>query len=436
MKTNIKSVLMLLMLCCISTYSTAQNKVEIETDNPSKVIIVSTDKAGNEVIRILNDTKSHKFNEHNTPQYLLTSSNDNFALGIGGYVRALASYDFGGIVNGSSFNTANIPAKGTTAVRNQYQMDVSHSTLFVKLVGRTKKLGDVVAYINGNFTGDNYGFKLHNAYVQFMGLLVGYNFGQFMDLPAVAPTIDYLGPCGMVNYRVVQLSYTYDKLKDWNFAGAIEMPSVGETLSASSNGYSTEAGTQRMPNFTANAQYNWGVASQVRAAAIVRSMTYNSIQKGDMSAKSTFGWGLQLSSIFEAWQGLKLFGQVTYGKGIGSYIKDLDALKVDLTPNPDKPGTLQATPTLGWYAGMRYNFIPSLFVSATYSQSRIYAENGWPSDNSDFYKKGKYFVANLFWNITPNMQTGLEYLRGWRSGFADNSTRHANRLNLMLQYSF
>ena len=423
-------------LFCTPFFSVAQNQVEVEIDEPNRVIFISSDKAGNEVIRILDKTKSPKFNEHNTPRFLLTSKNDNFALGIGGYVRALASYDFGGIADGLSFNTSKFPAPGTTGVRNQYQMDISHSTLFVKLVGKTEKLGDIVAYINGNFTGDNYGFKLHNAYVQFLGFLVGYNFGQFMDQPAVAPTIDYLGPSGMVNYRVIQLSYTYDKLKNWSFAGAIEMPKVGETLTGSSNGYSTESASQRMPNITANAQYSWGLASQVRAAAVVRSMTYNSVHNDVMKAKSDFGWGLQLSSIFDAWQGLKLFGQVTYGKGIGSYINDLDALKVDLTPNPDKPGTLQATPTLGWYAGLRYNFIPSLFVSTTYSQSRIYAENGWPSDNSDFYKKGRYFVANVFWNITTNMQTGLEYLRGWRSGFADNSTRHANRFNLMLQYSF
>lgn len=33
------------------------------------------------------------------------------------------------------------------------------------------------------------------------------------------------------------------------------------------------------------------------------------------------------------------------------------------------------------------------------------------------------------------MQIGAEYLRGWRANF-DNSANHANRMNLLVQYSF
>ncbi len=33
------------------------------------------------------------------------------------------------------------------------------------------------------------------------------------------------------------------------------------------------------------------------------------------------------------------------------------------------------------------------------------------------------------------MQIGAEYLRGWRANF-DNSTNDANRMNLLVQYSF
>ena len=33
------------------------------------------------------------------------------------------------------------------------------------------------------------------------------------------------------------------------------------------------------------------------------------------------------------------------------------------------------------------------------------------------------------------MQIGAEYLRGWRPNF-DHSTNHANRMTLLVQYSF
>ena len=131
-----------------------------------------------------------------------------------------------------------------------------------------------MVFINGNFSGHNYAFDLQNAYVQFLGFLVGYNYGSFMDLPAVAPTIDFYGPCGMVNYKVTQVSYTYDHIKNWSFTGSIEMPSVHTTQASNLEGYNLEESVQRMPNFSANAQYNWGASSQIRAAAIVRSSTY------------------------------------------------------------------------------------------------------------------------------------------------------------------
>ena len=66
---------------------------------------------------------------------------------------------------------------------------------------------------------------------------------------------------------------------------------------------------------------------------------------------------------------------------------------------------------------------------------RLYSENDYPSTPSERYRYGQYLVANLFWNITPDLQVGAEYLRGWRTDFNDQ-TRHANRLNLAVQYSF
>lgn len=92
-------------------------------------------------------------------------------------------------------------------------------------------------------------------------------------------------------------------------------------------------------------------------------------------------------------------------------------------------------PMLGWYAGLQYNISPKVFLSSTYSMSRLYSEDGYPNDLPSTYRYGQYFVANVFWNVTPNMQVGAEYLRGWRTNF-DNSTNHANRMNLLVQYSF
>ena len=296
------------------------------------------------------------------------------------------------------------------------------------MVGRTKHLGDFVVYTAGNFRGDGKTFELQNAYAQFLGFTIGYSYGSFMDLSALPPTIDFAGPNGSTFYRTTQLSYMYDKLKNWKFGAAIEMPSVDGTTNSN-----VSVNTQRMPDFAASAQFNWNSNSHIKLGAIVRSMTYSSNIYD--KAYSTTGFGLQASTTFNITKKLQAYGQFNYGKGIGSYLNDLSNLNVDIVPDPDDEGKMQVLPMMGWYAGLQYNICPKFFVSGTYSLSRLYSENGYSCENPESYRKGQYLVANAFWNVSSNLQVGVEYLRGWRSNY-DSSTSHANLLNILLQYSF
>lgn len=429
MKTSIKMVVMLLGMGFFPICAHAQQKVIIEDEEPNAIMFVSLNKAGDEVIRLMNDREQMRFHDPKAPRFLLTDQKGKFALGIGGYVRATAEYDFNGIVNNVDFYPALIPQKGSgNFSRNQFQMDITTSTLFLKLVGHTKRLGDFVVYTAGNFRGDGTTFELQNAYAQFLGFTIGYNYGSFMDLAALPPTIDFAGPNGSAFYRTTQLSHTCSLLKNWKFGVSIEMPSVDGTTNSD-----VSISTQRMPDFATSVQYNWNDNGHIKVAAILRSMTYSSAVHE--KAFSTTGYGLQASTTFNVTKKWQVYGQLNYGKGIGSFLNDMSELNVDLVPDPENAGKMQVLPMLGWYAGLQYNLTPNIFFSGTYSLSRMYSENGYSSANPDMYRKGQYLVANAFWNVSSNMQVGIEYLRGWRSDFTSD-TRHANRLNALVQYSF
>ncbi len=92
-----------------------------------------------------------------------------------------------------------------------------------------------------------------------------------MDLGALPSTIDFQGPNGATFYRATQLSYTYKGLKDFRFQASIEAPAVDGTTSSQ-----FEIAQQRMPDFTASAQYSWNSSSHLRIGGIIRSMTYTS----------------------------------------------------------------------------------------------------------------------------------------------------------------
>lgn len=429
MKTSFKMAALLLGMGIFPICAQAQKNVIIEDEEPNSIMFVSLNKAGDEIVRIMNDREQSRFHDPKAPRFLLTDQKGKFALGIGGYVRATAEYDFGGIVDDVDFFPALIPQPGKgNFAKNQFQMDITTSTLFLKLVGHTKHLGDFVVYTAGNFRGDGNTFQLQNAYAQFLGFTIGYNYGSFMDLAALPPTIDFAGPNGSSFYRATQLSYMYKGLKNWKFGASVEMPSVDGTTN---NDLSIN--TQRMPDFGVTAQYNWNSNGHIKLAGIVRSMTYSSNVYD--KAFSTTGYGLQASTTFNVTKKWQIYGQMNYGKGIGQFLTDLSNLNVDLVPDPDHAGKMQALPMLGWYAGLQYNITPNIFLSGTYSLSRLYSENGYPSENPEMYRKGQYFVANAFWNVSSNLQVGVEYLRGWRTDF-NSDTRHANRLNALVQYSF
>lgn len=427
MKTLLRSAALLLGMGVFITHSQAQ-KVVVEDNEPNTVMLVTRDKAGDEIIRIMKETQSPRFHDPGIPRFILTDRKGRFALGIGGYVKATAEYDFGGISDDVDFYPSLIPNKGQTRDRNQFQIDASTSTIFLKLIGRTKNLGDLVVYTAGNFRGDGKTFELQNAYASFLGFTIGYDYGLFMDAAALPPTIDFAGPNGQVFYRATQFRYERSFAKSWKAGIGVEMPVVDGITNANVN-----ITRQRMPNFPAYVQYSWNQNSHVRVAGVIRSMTYDDLYAQTLNSK--VGWGTFVATTFNIGKQFQFFGQATYGRGIGQFLNDLSNLNVDIVPDPAKRGTMQALPMMGWYAGLKYNICPKVFLSTTYSQSRLYSENDFPESPSEQYRYGQYFVANLFWNVTPDLQVGAEYLRGWRTDFNDQ-TRHANRLNVVVQYSF
>ena len=51
------------------------------------------------------------------------------------------------------------------------------------------------------------------------------------------------------------------------------------------------------------------------------------------------------------------------------------------------------------------------------------------------YKNAKYAVANMFYNITPSVQAGVEYLWGSRENI-DGISRHDTRLQTAVRVNF
>lgn len=382
-----------------------------------------------ELIGMVYDTRQLHFQDPRAPRFLFVDRKGRVAFGVGGYVKVTASYDFDGALPNRDFVTYDIPVPGNPAERNQFQMDASASHLFFKLVGDNSVLGKYTVFIDGDFrAGQDYGFRLDQAYVQTRGFLIGQTWSTFVDAAAAPPTIDCEGPVGMTSVRNVMMRYTLDLGKHWQIAGAIENPSVTCTLD---EGYNTTI-RQRMPDIPFYIQYGWnGGHDHIRASGLLRGLSYRDLVAG--RNRSVLGWGVQLSGMAHLTPKLMLYYQGVYGYGYGEYLNGLNDEGFDLIPDSDAKGKLYAPETLGYVAGLSYVFSPKFFVSASYSQSRVYSKQG--SLSPDSYRYAQYIVGNVFYNLTSDCSVGIEYLYGRRSNLNREDGR-ANRINTMIRYNF
>lgn len=366
------------------------------------------------------------FSDPAAPYFLFLSRDAQLAMGVGGAVRMRGYYDWGGAMPASAFAPYLIPIHPDPTQMRHFDTTPAGTCLFFRVIGRNKALGDYQLYIEANFNGyQSRDFHLKKAYAIVNDFTVGYAPSTFSDLAAVPPTVDANGPNNKMSATSVLLRYMPTFRKHWTAAVSVETPST-QTTDISGQ---TKSCSNWLPDFAAFLQYQWGVSEHVRLAGIVRSLSYRNLTEQRNHNKA--GWGLQLSSVSHPLDPLTLYLTCSYGHGYGSMGGDLLCGPYDLVPDTEQPGTLYAPASLGWSAGLQYNFKPNFFVSVSASQTHYMPRHGEGSE----FKHGTFMCANVFYNLTPRIQLGAEFDLGMRRNF-DGDHRWARRIGAMCQFSF
>lgn len=404
----------------------AQRWVEIDDDVTPVICISETVNEAPDVVEIFQNTQSPYHHDPRAPRFVLVDQKGRWGLGIGGYLQTKIEYDFDKTVSNVDFLPSAIQRSSAST---QYRMDMSNSTIFLKLVGSSRLLGDFILYTSADWRGGGLGFQLQNAYMSTKYFTFGYAVGAFMDLSAVPTTIDYGGPCGMTFYRAVQVQAKYAFDFGLSMGISLEAPNVNAT----GNEF-VSIGEQRCPNVPIFVQYNLfnNPMNHIRLGAVMRDISYT--DKVANIDTDKVGWGVQ-ASVLATMGGLQLKGQFTTGEGIGSLVNNISNVGVDVVPDPLKPGKAMLLTSNAWYAGLQYNFNSKWLASAAYSQTNLLSRRGYAEANPEGYHRGQYAVANVMYNVSDNLQVGLEYLHGWRTDFNDR-TYNANRINLSARYDF
>lgn len=412
-------------------YTGLQSQYNNQRANSTPILLVYAKEHDNKLKvdyrEIFEKTMTPGVKESAAPRFIIVGSQNKFMIGIGGYVELKASYDLDGIIPNKDFVTYDIPSEETYATRQQALLDVSSSRLFIKVLGNTRCLGLVEGYIETDFEGEGNTLRLRKAYVSFKGLTVGQTVSTFSDITACPTTIDDQGPNAYVYTRSPLVRYHLNMGNHWSMAVAAEKMSFTAT-------YGSDAAEipQRVPDVPLYVQYSWGkYGSHIRASGIARYLQYHNDVRDDNQGK--FGWGAQLSGNINAGNKVCFFMQGVYGSGIASYLQDLYGNNLDMVANPSSEGELQTVDVLGLLGGIQFNASDRVFVSAGYSETKVFNSNGY--FDADQYRGARYVVGNVFWSFAQNCKAGLEYLYGTRTNM-DRSTNHSNRIEAMVRYSF
>ena len=394
---------------------------------PQRALVLTGDTAiiNKDVYAVFYNSEDLAFNDPSVPRFQFIDRQGKTIFGIGGAAEVYGYADFRGTVNHYEFDVWKIPMNGTAMQRSNIGATASQTALFFKLA-RSTRYGVLTMYISTDFGGGANGntFMLKQAYVALNGFTLGYAHSVFSDPAATVPSIDPFGPIGTINKRNMMASYRYHFTNKLYGTLSVEMP----TASYSTDAYTAEL-HQRVPDIPINLQYTWYSGSHIRVAAILRNLPYrNSITAKDHIVT---GYGVQVSGVASAMSLVDFIYQVSYGKGIGYYVKGLAGEGVDLIYN-GVPGKMIMPASFAFVGGVRFTPNQKFFCSFAYSMARLYDQQ---SMGPDMFRRGSYLDCNAFYRPIDELQIGLGYIHGRRVNM-DKSWGNANRIEAMVKYSF
>lgn len=114
---------------------------------PQRAVILSgdashPDQAGN--IAEMYSRANLAFEDPDAPRFLFLDKEGTVALGIGGSLRAIGSYDMDGAIMDNEFITNEIPVPFNPAQRQRFGATAAYSSIFLKLVTKRTRVGRVI----------------------------------------------------------------------------------------------------------------------------------------------------------------------------------------------------------------------------------------------------------------------------------------------------
>ena len=344
---------------------------------------------------------------------------DGFRLGSfvfkpGGRIKVDVIRDFDPISSEDSFDPRTIAVDGSEASNSQIHARETRLTLDMRGPVEGSELR---MYVETDFYGSGNVIRLRQAFGSYKGLMAGQAWSTFVDDANFPSTIDFESPIAFPSIRQAQARYTR-KLGAATWAVAVE---------------DNKSSIQAPEGVPGKAEYSMpDLVTRVRFDR-ARGHVFASGFLGRARFRPTAGepddvtlWGSLLSARVKTFGRDYLYGQFTFGEGVGRY-------RGALTAVPDETGELRAVGLVAFTGGYEHYWTPRVSSNAVYSVGSIPDESYYaPTLN----KQLDYGAVNLlYWFLPDRAWAGVEYLYGRRE-LVGGDTGTANRVQFAVRFNF
>lgn len=323
------------------------------------------------------------------------------------------------------FVTARIPVKGSPEYGGGMRSNINSKGSQLSLDARAPSVdGSPRFYFQNDFFGsgsNEYNFRVRQLYAQYYNFTLGHTYSVFEDSDAWPDTVDYEGPNAVIFARRPVVQYKWELNPELNITFGIEQPGSEVDTSIDSDASSVN----HLPDGGLKIRWERENVGHIHLAGVARSIGVKGPITGN---QDTFGWGVNLSSVWTVFGRDSIQTQLTYGEGIFRYIND-DFINNDAAF--DESGDLKALPVFAAVAGYTHSWSDAWRSALSYGFVNIENE---ASQGPDAYHRTHYASANVLWKFSDRLSVGLEGLYGRRE-VQNGDTGDVFRFQLGFVYS-
>jgi hypothetical protein len=347
----------------------------------------------------------------------------------GGQVRTVLVRNLGALGTEDRFVTSSIPIAGTDDADKDSRTTISASPSRLETDFRTPTpVGQLRAFVSGDFAGSNRTYRLRHAFGQWQGFLIGQTWSAFSDPEAEPDGLDFEGLNAISLFRQPGIRWTKPMSNRTQLAIAVENPSPDITGASGVNQIPDLIGRVR---FSASEDASAGRLlrgdGHMQAALLIRQIRGEADERPN-EIISTSGYGIHFSGRLPArWRRQDYLKFATAaGRGIGRYITDLgtaggqDAVYDPLT------NTLRALPVYSTYLGYEHWWTETLRSTGTFGL--VFVDN-LAIQADDALRMTTRSSFNIAWSPVKRADLIAEFLFGRREN-KDRQSGRAGQLQL------